>query len=101
MEELIFTQEEKDELLALRKEKKVAEMTAFAENQLEKYGAPKDFAPFLVRESDEETENAVRGFSESFGRAKQPMARSEYHSSVSAQGMPLQVRLNSSGFSTR
>ena len=48
MEELIFTQEEKDELLALRKEKKVAEMTAFAENQLEKYGAPKDFGEVLV-----------------------------------------------------
>jgi len=75
MEELIFTQEEKDELLALRKEKKMAEMTAFAENQLEKYGAPKDFAPFLVRESDEETENAVRGFAESFGKAKQTFAQ--------------------------
>ena len=76
MEMEIFTQEEKDELLALRKEKKVAEMTLFAENQLEKYGAPKDFARFLVRDNDEETENAVRGFVESFGKAKMNFAKS-------------------------
>ena len=70
MEMEIFTQEEKDELLALRKEKKVAEMTAFAENQLEKYGAPKDFAAFLIREGEEDTLDAVQKFSESYGKAK-------------------------------
>ncbi len=76
MEMEIFTQEEKDELLALRKEKKLGELTKFAENQLEKYGAPKDFAPFLVRDDEENTAEAVRGFAESFGKAKMNFVKS-------------------------
>lgn len=70
MDEMIFTQEEMDELVSLRKEKKLREQTAIAESQLEKYGVPKDFAGFLVGENDESTLNNVKRFSESFSRVK-------------------------------
>ena len=76
MENEIFTQEERDELEALRKEKKLGELTKFAEGQLEKYGVPHDFARFLVRDDEENTAEAVRGFAESFGRAKMNFVKS-------------------------
>ena len=76
MEDKIFTQEQMDELIALRREKKVLELTKMAENHLEKYGAPKDFAAFLIREGEEDTLDAVQKFSESYGRAKVDFVKS-------------------------
>ena len=76
MDENIFTQEQMDELIALRREKKVLELTKMAEIHLEKYGAPKDFAAFLIREGEEDTLDAVQKFAESYGRAKADFVKS-------------------------
>lgn len=74
MEEIVFTQEDMDELSSLRHEKKIAQQTSLAEAQLEKYGVPKDFAGFLTGETDEVTLDKVKRFAEDFGRVKMSLA---------------------------
>ena len=70
MEE-IFTSEEKEELLALRNEKKHRDSLDFAKEQLIKHGLSDSFATFVAKDSYEDTISAIKDFSAHFEREKQ------------------------------
>lgn len=73
-DETLLTLEEKEELEALRKEKRHTELKRAAKEGLKKYGVSEDFADFAIGDTEETTLERARLLCERIVSLKEGMA---------------------------